>query len=184
MVSNALAAAAVGWQAGITLTAIAETLSRFEPLEGRLRVIATAAGVTLIDDTYNANPGSVIAAVTTLKELDPAGRKFMVLGDMLELGASARELHRELGALIAASHLDGLFVTGAMAEEVAAGALDQGMPAQQVVTAEKPVLTQKLKARLRPGDYLLIKGSRGMAMETVLKALMEWAHTPTETEAS
>ena len=184
MVSNALAAAAVGWQAGITLTAIAETLSRFEPLEGRLRVIATAAGVTLIDDTYNANPGSVIAAVTTLKELDPAGRKFMVLGDMLELGASARELHREVGALIAASHLDGLFVTGAMAQEVAAGALDQGMPAQQVVTAEKPVLTQKLKARLHPGDYLLIKGSRGMAMETVLKALMEWAHNPTETEAS
>ena len=180
-VHTALRAAAVGLVEGLGWD---EIVSGMQGIPGQLRLVVMPGinGSTIIDDTYNANPGSVAAAVATFKELAPAGRKFMVLGDMLELGEHTRALHREVGALIGACHLDGLFLTGTMADAVAAGARKQGMPAQQVVTAEKSGLTEKLKALLRPGDYLLIKGSRGMAMETVLKALLEWAHTPTDTE--
>jgi UDP-N-acetylmuramoyl-tripeptide--D-alanyl-D-alanine ligase len=177
MVSNALAAAAVGVQAGIAIEAIAGAIGRFEPLKGRLRVIETSAGITFIDDTYNANPGSVGAALSALIELEADGRKFLVLGDMLELGDQTRQLHRQVGARTAAATIDGLFVTGAMADEVAAGAQQHGMPAQRLVVGDKSELIQTLKALLLPGDCLLIKGSRGMTMETVLDALVDWAQT-------
>jgi UDP-N-acetylmuramoyl-tripeptide--D-alanyl-D-alanine ligase len=174
-VLNALAAAAVGHLAGLDPETIAAGLSSGRPETGRMVPIDTRRGIHLIDDTYNANPASLAAAVETLVAMAPPGRRVLVMGDMLELGPEAPALHREAGARAAAAGVDRLLARGALAEEVAAGAREAGLPADRAVTGAPEALVAELTATLRAGDWVLVKGSRGMAMERILNPLREWA---------
>ena len=133
----------------------------------------TERGITLIDDTYNANPASVAAALEALAVQRQGGgrRTALVLGDMRELGPTAPALHRQVGEQAAASGIDRLWITGEMAAEVAAGARKAGMPDDRIRWADKEEIVAQLAQWLLPGDLVLVKGSRAMAMETVVTAL-------------
>jgi len=170
-VTNALAAAAAAHALGIDLDAIARGLAAFRPPPMRMQVVRLAGGITVVNDAYNANPASMAAAVATLAA-SPAARRLAVLGEMRELGAEAERHHRALGAAVARAGLDRLFLLGAHAEAVRAGAEAAGMAAERiVVAADHQDLAARLRAHCRPGDLVLLKGSRGAAMEEVLRRL-------------
>lgn len=168
-VPNALGAAAVALVAGCSPEEIAAGLARVELPGARMR-IEEIAGVTLINDCYNANPISMAASLRTLGTMAVSGRRFALLGDMFELGADASELHRQAGYL-AGGIVDRLCVVGTFAGDTARGALDAGLPAQAVTTGTKEELATMLRGELQEGDVLLIKGSRGMRLESVLATL-------------
>jgi UDP-N-acetylmuramoyl-tripeptide--D-alanyl-D-alanine ligase len=169
-VYNALAAAAAAFAMDIDPLVIVAGLESFAPYDKRFS-LEELGPVTLIDDSYNANPGSMRAALTTLRDLKAPGRGIAVLGDMLELGEGAGAAHRELGSL-AASCVDRLYIMGDMAEIVASGALTGGLAPNAVVTARNHgEILADLQSNLTEGDYILIKGSRGMRMEVVAEGI-------------
>lgn len=166
-VQNALAAAAAAWVLEVSLEDIVAGLAEFKPCPGRMELVKLADDVLVIEDSYNANPLSMRAALDALQDLGRPGRRIAVLGDMLELGQAARELHFEVGALVA-MRADWLFTLGELAREIAAGAAAGGLAAGRIATAATvEELVDRLRAVLQPGDRLLIKGSRGMRMERV-----------------
>ena len=169
---NALAAAAVGHAVGIPIAEIAAALESFTPIKGRMNLYRTDRGFKIIDDTYNANPGSVKAALTALKGLRKEHPGLVVLGDMLELGNASWDLHRDIGEFAARSGVSRLYVTGAFAEAVLQGAQQGGMASKNIFSGDKEAILVDLVRHFNPGDWLLIKGSRGMRMETLLTALM------------
>ncbi len=170
-VTNALAAAAAAHALGIDLATIARGLAAFRPPPMRMEIVRLPGGITVVNDAYNANPASMTAAVATLAET-PARRRLAVLGEMRELGAEAEQLHRALGAAVAQAGLDALFLLGTHAAAVRAGAEAAGMAAERiVVAADHAELAAHLRAHCRPGDLVLLKGSRGAAMEEVLRHL-------------
>jgi UDP-N-acetylmuramoyl-tripeptide--D-alanyl-D-alanine ligase len=135
----------------------------------RLRVVRGRNGVTIIDDTYNAAPLSTIAALQVLAETE--GRRIAVLGEMLELGAASEEGHRQVGAA-AATTADLLIAVGRQAHIVADAARRAGMSAAQVKTCpDNEAAIELLNQIIQAGDCLLIKGSRGVQMETIVVAL-------------
>lgn len=175
MVSNALAAAAVGVRLGISPGRIKAGLERFKSVSGRSRVIDTAAGIHVIDDTYNANPGSMSAAISMLAALGKASRCFLAAGDMLELGQTAPSLHRQIGDQAARAGLYRIGATGRFAGELAQGAIAGGMSPTSIIVGSHEEIIADFKARLTSGDWVLVKGSRSMAMETVSNELVSWA---------
>jgi UDP-N-acetylmuramoyl-tripeptide--D-alanyl-D-alanine ligase len=169
-VSNALAAAAVGVALDVPLEDIARGLRAARPVGGR-GVWKRAGEVSILDDTYNASPASVRAALDTLAARRAGRRAVVVLGDMLELGALSDEAHREVGRLVAAlpaAEFVGLGRAAGLAVEAAraAGLVD----AHHAASFEDTV--GHLLKRLVPGDVVLVKGSRGMRMERVVDALV------------
>ena len=164
-VRNALAAIAVGLQLGVPVDRIQSGLAGFHNT-GMRQKIYTLDGVTVIEDCYNAGPESMRAALAVLHGRKTQGRRIAVLGGMLELGAHAPQAHFEAGKA-AAQAADLLFAYGENSEQYVAGA--KGIPAKQYQTYED--LAQELRQTLRPGDVLLVKGSRGMRMERVLELL-------------
>ena len=175
MVTNSLAAAAVGQLLEVPPADIKVGLETFEPVWGRMDIIETANGIHVIDDSYNANPDSMKAAITTLKSLRANNRSVFVAGDMLELGAQAESLHRQVGAWAAAAEIDKLWVTGEYADAVAAGARDAGMKKENVIIGSQETILDSLKESLKPGDWVLVKGSRGARMDNIVKGIKEWA---------
>jgi UDP-N-acetylmuramoyl-tripeptide--D-alanyl-D-alanine ligase len=175
MVSNALAAAAVGHLLGLSAAEIKTGLETFEPSWGRMNIFQTSNGIHIIDDTYNANPDSMKAAITTLKSLRANNRSIFVAGDMLELGEQAESLHRQVGAWAATADIHKLMVTGDFAEAVAAGAMAAGMKGNHILTGSQETILEELKGFLMPGDWLLVKGSRGAHMDTIVARLKKWA---------
>jgi UDP-N-acetylmuramoyl-tripeptide--D-alanyl-D-alanine ligase len=169
-VYNALAAAAAAHCLGISAHLIRLGLEDFTPYDKRFQ-LEEFAGVTLIDDSYNANPASMAAALATLKEVREQGRAAAVLGDMLELGEGSEAAHRELGRL-AAGCVERLFLLGALAGVVAEGALAAGLAKESILLAkDHDELAAALLAWLKPGDCVLFKGSRGMRMERAAQAV-------------
>ncbi|MCC6767077.1 MAG: UDP-N-acetylmuramoyl-tripeptide--D-alanyl-D-alanine ligase [Deltaproteobacteria bacterium] len=169
-VMNALAAAAAAWVVGAAPAAIAAGLAAAEPVGGRMRVVALASGVTVVDDSYNANPASVAAALRSLADA-PAIRRIAVLGDMLELGSASPAQHRAVGALAGTVGLAALYLHGDFARETAAGAAT-GMAAAAIhVAASHAAIADALAADARRGDWVLVKGSRGQRMEEVVRLL-------------
>ena len=165
-IANALAAAAAAVALGVPGDTIREGLEQFTPYDKRFK-LEELAGVVLIDDSYNANPASMSAALTTVREMKGTGRAIAVLGDMLELGQESADEHRFLGRL-AASCLDRLYLLGASAGITADGALEGGLPQREILVAENhEEILADLAVRLGHGEFLLIKGSRGMKMEIV-----------------
>jgi UDP-N-acetylmuramoyl-tripeptide--D-alanyl-D-alanine ligase len=182
MVSNALAAAAAAMVLGLDLADIQAGLAAVQPVAGRMQIQQLPGQITIINDCYNANPASTAAAIQTLTSLKAAARGILVLGDMLELGHEAAALHRLTGERAGRAALDRLYAHGPYAEEVAAGARATGMPAESILTGPVPAICSDLTARLQSGDWVLIKGSRGMRMERVVEALTAWAETSAEDE--
>jgi UDP-N-acetylmuramoyl-tripeptide--D-alanyl-D-alanine ligase len=172
MVNNALAAGTVGHLLGISTKEIQAGIESVKPAKGRMAVLETKRGVRIIDDTYNANPGSMEAALRTLIFLKEKNRGILVAGDMLELGEQSAELHAQIGRLAAELGVDGLFLTGREVASVARGAHMAGMPAGDIVTGDKIEIAEKLSRDLRPSDWVLVKGSRSMGMEEIVEYLM------------
>jgi UDP-N-acetylmuramoyl-tripeptide--D-alanyl-D-alanine ligase len=148
-----------------------EGLLRFAALPMRGETRRLGADTIIINDAYNANPVSMAASLRTLAEL-PGQRRIAVLGDMRELGDLSREAHREIGRLCGALKLDLLLLIGDFAPEVALGASKAGMAPSQVIIFETPAqLAEHLHSVLKPGDRVLLKASRAVALEKVLEEL-------------
>jgi UDP-N-acetylmuramoyl-tripeptide--D-alanyl-D-alanine ligase len=166
---NALAAAAAAIALGVPLDAVKRGLDDFSPVAGRSEV-REIEGRTVLADFYNANPASMDAAIGTLVSLVSGGKAIAVLGDMLELGPAGAEAHRAVGAFAARSGVDLVITVGALAKLIGTGALDAGMPKDRVLEAQTHAeAARMLKTVSRPGDAVLIKGSRGMKMEKILE---------------
>ena len=178
MVHNALAAAGVGLTLGFSAAEIKAGLENFKPVGGRMNIIQTRKKVWIVDDTYNANPASMQAAIAALGELKGKSRGILVLGDMRELGDEAERLHREIGALAARVPTDRLYLTGDFAEAVKAGAVAEGLDAGAVFSGTRAEILADLSGRLTAGDWVLVKGSRAMGMEKIVAGLKAWAHGP------
>ena len=175
MVSNALAAATAGMVTGLSMDEIKKGLEDFTPVKGRINIIKTSKGINLIDDTYNANPESMMAAITTLKKLAGKNRSFFIAGDMLELGESTVMLHEKIGSFSAETGIGELYVTGENAKHVSNGALNYGMRSAYIFMGTKKEIINNLSQKLSKGDWILIKGSRSMAMEEIVKELTKGA---------
>lgn len=163
-VRNALAAAAAAVALDIPVETIAAGLESWAGVKGRLQVTPAGEGVTLIDDTYNANPESMRAAIAVLAHC--GGAKLLVLGDMGELGARAPELHRELGALAKQAGINRMLTLG---EHTISTAKAFGPGASHHASVEE--LVAELKRAIEPGSTVLVKGSRFMKMERIVAAL-------------
>ena len=138
-------------------------------MEKRLRIIENK-GIIIIDDTYNASPSSVKAALKVLADQEQITRRVAVLGDMLELGEISREVHREVGQAVAACGCSALFALGPHSSEMVSAV--QGEPLIARHYQKKSDLLDDLLAYISPGDAILIKGSRGMQMEEIVSALL------------
>lgn len=173
----ALVAVAIGRELGLATSQIAEGLSRFTPVNGRCQV-RDLGTVTLIDDTYNANPASSEAACRLLGEWKSAGRRILVLGDMAELGERSADWHRAIGRTAADMRIDRLAVFGRYAGDVARGAIEQGMSPGEVAQCDSlDVLLAVLDCWSdAAGNVVLVKGSRSMQMERIC----EWLERQSE----
>ena len=162
---------------GLSLDVIVRGLHSAIPPSQRMQIIRLANGVTLINDAYNANPSSVEAALEALRRL--SGRPVVVLGDMRELGDESRRAHREIGERAASLGVDLLVTLGDLGESVAAGALEAGMAdsAVHVCTTHEEAAQLVLRQR-EAGAVVLVKGSRGMKMEEVVRLLRGAAGAP------
>lgn len=170
-VSNALAAIACGLELGITNENIQKGLAAYSQEKMRLNV-RQFNGIKVIDDAYNAAPASVTAALSVLHELSGGQRSIAVLGDMLELGAYARDAHQQTGAMVAQQHIHYLVAIGELAQDYIHGAVNAGMKEENTrhfSTGDASV--EYLKSFLQPGDVILFKGSRGMNLDKVIEAL-------------
>jgi len=171
--SNALAASAVGTAFSLTAEEIARALSTAQPPKMRGEVFDFAMGFTVIDDSYNSNPRSLLNMVRTMAE-GGRGRKRLVViaGEMLELGPDEVALHREAGREIAAYGIDVLFGVRGLAREIVAGAYETGLSAGRFFNSSDEAATQLIK-EVKEGDLILVKGSRGVATDKIVKALRE-----------
>jgi UDP-N-acetylmuramyl pentapeptide synthase len=169
-VTNALAAAGVGLALGITLERISQGLESARPAKGRC-VWRRAGALRILDDTYNANPVSVRAALDTLGTSAGGMRRVVVLGDMLELGPIAEAEHREMGRAVAASGAAEFVGLGRWSRTAVEAAREAGLGESHHAETFEDTVAHLLK-RLAPGDAVLVKGSRGMRMERVVDALL------------
>lgn len=172
-VRNALAAAAVGLTLGVDGDAVREGLAAYRPPKMRLQPVAVG-GVLIINDAYNASPASMDAAVEVLAEVGRGRRLVAALGEMKELGPAAMRLHVEVGRRLARRSVALLVTVARGGEAIAEGAESAGMPRERVVrTGSVEEAADRLVALVRPGDVVLVKGSRALAMERLVDRLVE-----------
>ena len=164
-IANALGALAVSREYRLEPEAVTEAIGAVEPLRGRMEVRQAQGGVLLVD-SYNANPDSSRAALATLARWPSARRRIAILGDMLELGPAAARMHRQVGAAVRRAEL---WVVGTHVADYAAGARRAGVRAR--VFHDKPEVAAALREALGPGTVVLLKASRGAALEDVLGGL-------------
>ena len=171
--ANVLAATAVAVQFEVPLDAVAAGAARLHPAHHRGELLRLAGGLTLIDDSYNSSPSALKRALDTVRIATGSARKIAVLGEMLELGAHASRLHRECGAAAAAADLNLLItVGGPPAQALADQAIESGMSANAVVYVPTSAEAAALVAeQTRPGDLVLVKGSRGIGTDVVVDRL-------------
>lgn len=184
-VTTALAASAVALACGMDLERIAAALGEIRPVKRRGEVKPAVNGATLVDDSYNANRQSAIAAVELLRgaKVVPGGRRVFVFGDMLELGDYATAEHAAVGTAAASANLDALVLVGSDVAATAEAALQAGLPADRVhlfaapladhsaLAAARQSAAALVREALRPGDVVLVKGSLGVGMDAIVKEL-------------
>ncbi|HEX9822809.1 MAG TPA: cyanophycin synthetase, partial [Actinomycetota bacterium] len=179
MVSNALAAAAVGTALGLSAAECAAGLKGARLSAWRMEVRDGPDGLVVLNDAYNANPTSMAAALRTARHMAGPGRCVAVLGEMAELGAIAGDEHERVGELLARLRVDEVVTVGAGARRIAVGAEREGVEPEHVLaceTADEAIAA--LRGVLRPGDLVLVKGSRVAGLERIAAAL---APLPEET---
>jgi UDP-N-acetylmuramoyl-tripeptide--D-alanyl-D-alanine ligase len=176
-VANALAAAAAARRLGMPVADVAAALSEAEPASRwRMEVTERPDGVTVVNDAYNANPESVRAALDTVVHMAREGRAYAVLGGMAELGASTVSEHEKIGAYAARGGVAGLIAVGETAAAVLKGAEQVGTwTGERVQVEDVGAAVAALAERLRPGDVVLIKGSRVAGLERVAQAVLSAA---------
>lgn len=175
LISTAAGAIAIATELGLDIEEIRAGLKQFSPPPSRCE-LKSIGPWSVIDDTYNASPLSVKAACQTLTDWTTPHRKFLILGDMLELGDDAKRLHSETASAIGAAGIDFLIAHGEFSAEVASNAGRSGTPSHQI--ADCPTLETMefiLDCWLQPGDVILVKGSRGMRMERIIHWLEQRA---------
>ncbi len=174
-VTAAIAAVAVGQLLGLEQAVMAAALADYQPVPMRCEVIE-ARGATIINDCYNSNPTAMHAALELLRELDAPGRRIVVCGDMGELGAASLLLHWQLGKqIVATGEAELVIACGQFARHVVAGARAAGIARSRALACDTveqvlPILGQVIL----PGDAVLVKGSRMMAMERIIEALKQY----------
>ncbi len=169
---NALAAVAVAFALGIELDLIKRRLSSFKPLDLHMQLSNFYNGIKILNDSYNASPMSVKNALETLVEVAQNNRKIGILGDMLELGEKNDIYHREIGKEVAKLSLDTLITVGQGGKIIAQSSKEEGMAEERVFSFEKNEkinLAKKLLNLIKPGSFVLLKGSREMKMEEILE---------------
>jgi UDP-N-acetylmuramoyl-tripeptide--D-alanyl-D-alanine ligase len=172
-VGNALAALACACVAGVRVEQAIDAISSVPPPPGRL-ALRHVGDLTIIDDTYNANPGSFAAALATVRELSLPGRLLIVVGDMLELGDEADALHREAGRQVAAAGPACVLAVGEHREALLEGARGAGLPAEAALScADQAEATRWLADETRSGDIVLVKGSRGAHLDRLVRHLLD-----------
>ena len=174
-VANAVAAAAAAVALGVELHAVAAALTAAGPRSRwRMELHDRSDGVTVINDSYNANPDSMRAALTTLAELGRAGRHtWAVLGDMLELGETAAEEHAAIGRFAAQSGVEHLVAIGEFAVQITSAAVAAGLPSMRAVSVTDKAEAAALVCRdVEQGDVVLVKASRGLALDTVADEIL------------
>lgn len=171
-VPNALSAMAVACLFGVEVSRAREALENFQFFPMRMEVIPLRGGETLINDAYNANPYSTKAALETLVEAKGMGRAIAVLGDMLELGSLTKEAHEQIGKRVSELSVDFLLAMGEEASVVVESAIRHGLPAEKarIVESHSEAISL-LRQMIQNGDWILVKGSRKMAMEEIVKGL-------------
>ncbi|RLB42518.1 MAG: UDP-N-acetylmuramoyl-tripeptide--D-alanyl-D-alanine ligase [Deltaproteobacteria bacterium] len=174
-VMNGLAAAGLCIAMGERLDAIRQGLEAFTGLRGRFEIVRLGSRVTLVDDTYNANPVSLRAALDGVKGMVHSGKGLIVgLGDMLELGEESERAHMEAGAWVGELRPKLFVCIGRYAENMAEGALGSGMARQNVALAnDTNEMADRIEACLRKGDVILIKGSRKVGLDKVREMLVQ-----------
>ena len=173
-VPNALSAIAVGCLFGVELKQAKEAIEHFQSFPMRMEVVPFKGGKTLINDAYNANPYSMELALETLVEVKGKGRAIAVLGDMLELGNFEKEAHEQLGERVSELSIDFLLALGEDAPLVVESAIRHGFPIERtrIVESHSEAISL-LRQMLENGDWILVKGSRRMAMEKIVEGLTE-----------
>jgi UDP-N-acetylmuramoyl-tripeptide--D-alanyl-D-alanine ligase len=169
---NLLAAAAVALELGLPTEALRAQAALARPAShrGELRRVSVEGGTALlVDDTYNASPRAMLAALELLRDAPARGRRVLVAGDMLELGDRAEAEHRRLGELAAAAGLDLLLGVGESSRLAVEAARGRGLEAEHA--ADAAAAGEWLAPRLRDGDVVLVKGSRGIALEATVARL-------------
>lgn len=168
---DALAALAVVAAAGGDLDAAAEGMRTLEAGPGRGKVHRLANGVLLVDDSYNSSPSAMASVLDTLRASHPAGRRVLVMGDMLELGPLEGAMHREAGKRAAAAGVELLIAVGPQSRGAAESGRRAGVP-EVHHHGDASRAAESVAEFLRPGDLVLVKGSRGMHMERIVAALL------------
>lgn len=177
MISGALAAMAVADFCGVDLEAAAVSLEQFHGYKGRQQIYE-AGGVTVIDDSYNASPASMIAGLQVLESLKPGARKIAVLADMKELGPEEVRFHREIGYYIAAHPVDRVVLLGDLAREIGRGILEKGGNTSVEFMGNLKQVKEFLSREIKEGDCILLKGSNSMK----LGEAAAWFHQKLEEE--
>jgi UDP-N-acetylmuramoyl-tripeptide--D-alanyl-D-alanine ligase len=173
-VYNALAAAAAGFACGLDAKSIARGLARVRPAAMRGEVHRTRRGVVVVDESYNSNPAAMERAIELLAETRPRGRRILAMGDMLELGPTAARAHAHLGRLAARSGIDLLLAVGPLSRHAADAARTRRGAKSPVVHPfdDSESAARFLLSEVSRGDLVLVKGSRGMKMERVVRSLL------------
>ncbi|MFQ5559209.1 MAG: UDP-N-acetylmuramoyl-tripeptide--D-alanyl-D-alanine ligase [Nitrospinota bacterium] len=171
-VLNALAAVCVGKGLGMKNDEIVRGLESYRALPMRMEALSVG-GATVINDAYNANPGSMAAAIKALSEMHSPGKKILVAGDMLELGKFSEKAHKELGKSIARAGFDCFISVGVESGKAALEAVKGGMAKSNVFQCDvKEEAVQVLGSLMKEGDCVLVKGSRGLKMDEVVSGLL------------
>lgn len=169
-VANATAAIAVAGALGEPLDRVVEGLATATGSRGRLDMLRTPGGVVVLDDTYNANPASVVAALEALRAIGASGERWAVLGAMAELGEHAVEEHRKVGEAVARLGIRNLVVVGLDALGIVEGTRGANVNVMEVLDSDAAL--ELLSARLHPGDVVLVKASRAAGLEAVADRLL------------
>ena len=172
-VSNACSAAAVGCAMGMPLETIARALSSAQPESGRAQVLSTSSGVTVVDDSYNANPDSMRASLRTFAAMSVRGRKIAVLGDMGELGSFSEQGHRQVGEDAAKAGIDTLVCVGPLSQGIACAAAEAGLASDAIIcVADAAEALARVAPLLCEGDAVLVKASHSVGLERVVEGLV------------
>jgi UDP-N-acetylmuramoyl-tripeptide--D-alanyl-D-alanine ligase len=172
MVSNALAAAALGLELGVPIEACAAALGEARMSRWRMETFTTSQGVRVVNDAYNANPESMAAALKAARVMADDARLIAVLGHMAELGPIADEEHERVGELAARIRVDRLVTVGRLARAIAIAGAREGVEPENVAAYDDPGdALADVRAHVREGDVVLVKGSRVAGLETLAEAL-------------